>query len=297
MNLIESLILVGVVLTALLILLVYFLISNQNKQKFNVQEAFLSGDKLSDHALKTALEHSISNNGKGSAWPIPRMNDNFDYILAVYVALNEEIQKKHTIPDAAEWLLDNFYIIEEQVKGLRRDMRKQDVQALPVLNKGSMKGYSRIFALAIELVGHTNGQIDEKNLAEYLKAYQSHHILLDREIWALPAVIRLALIENIRHLSEDIDRTQRQWHRADEVFNQWLSDVDQDRFMKHFKDQLIQMDDVDASFVEHLFYRLRRSSHSYVNVLNIMDENLIQLGTSTQEITQKEHNAQSLKRF
>lgn len=294
MNLIESLILVGVVLTALLILLIYFLISNQNKQKFNVQEAFLSGDKLSDHALKTALEHSISNNGKGSAWPIPRMNDNFDYILAVYVTLNEEIQKKHTIPDAAEWLLDNFYIIEEQVKGLRRDMRKQDVQALPVLNKGSMKGYSRIFALAVELVGHTNGQIDEKNLAEYLKAYQSHHILLDREIWALPAVIRLALIENIRHLSEDIDRTQRQWHRADEVFNQWLSDVDQDRFMKHFKDQLIQMDDVDASFVEHLFYRLRRSSHSYVNVLNIMDENLIQLGTSTQEITQKEHNAQSL---
>lgn len=292
MNLIESLILMGVVLTAFISLLIYLLIINQNKQKFNVQEAFLSGDKLGDHALKTALEHSVSN--KASAWPIPRMNDNFDFILSVYVTLNEEIQKKHTIPEAAEWLLDNFYIIEEQVKGLRRDMRKQDIQALPVLNKGSLKGNSRIFALAIELVGHTNGQIDEKNLAEYLKAYQRHHILLDREIWALPAVIRLALIENIRHLSEDIERTQHQWQRADEVFNQWLSDVDQVRFMKHFKDQLIQMDDVDSSFVEHLFYRLRRSSHSYVSVLNIMDENLIQLGTSTQEITQKEHNAQSL---
>ena len=294
MNLFESLILLGVVLSMGLLGLVLFLITRTNNQKFNMQEALLSGDKLGDHAAKTALEHTVSNTGKPGMWPIPRMNDNFEFILSVYADLNEEIQQKHSIPESAEWLLDNFYIIEEQVKGLRRDLKKKDIGLLPVLNRGPLKGYSRIFALAIELVGHTNGKVDEKNLAEYLKAYQSHHILLDREIWALPSVIRLALIENIRHLSEDIKRTQVQWHRADDVFDQWMLGEDQDRFMKSFRESLIKMDDVDPAFVEHLFYRLRRSSHGYVEVLNIMDENLVQLGTSTQAITQKEHNTQSL---
>lgn len=292
---IKSLIFLGVLLSALVFALITLSMLNRNNhRKFNMHEAFLSGDKLEDHAVKTALDHNVSNQGKSRSWPIPRMNDNFEYILSVYVDLNEEIQKKHAIPESAEWLLDNFYIIEEQVKGLRRDLKKKDVRSLPVLNKGSFKGYSRIFALAIELVGHTNGQIDEKNLADYLKAYQTHHILLDREIWALPGVIRLALIENIRHLSEDIKQTQAQWLRADEVFDQWLEGEDQDRFMKSLRERLIKMDDVDSSFVEHLFYRLRRSSHSYVEVLKIMDENLIQLGTTTQDITQKEHNAQSM---
>ena len=297
MDLLTGLILIGIVLIMLVVVLSVLLITkNINSRKLNMHDALLSGEKLEDHAIKTALEHSVSSPKKLSYWPIPRMNDNFAFILSVYISLNEEIQKKHAIPESAEWLLDNFYIIEEQVKNLRRDLTKKDMRSLPVLNSGALKGYSRIFAVAIELVGHTNGQVDEKNLADYLKAYQSHHILQDKEIWALPGVIRLALIENVRHLCEDIKQTTQQWHQADGVFNQWLDEEgeDRDRFMKSLRENLLKTEEVDSSFIEHLFYRLRRSTHSYVDVLKIMDEILIQLGTTTLSVTQKEHNAQSM---
>jgi cyclic beta-1,2-glucan synthetase len=296
-DLITVLLLLGILLIVLAGLLLTLVIQRSiSNRKINMHDALLSGDKLEDHAIKTAQEHSVSSPKKLSTWPIPRMNDNFAYIFSVYLTLNDELQKKHAIPESAEWLLDNFYIIEEQVKGLRRDMKKKDIRTLPVLNTGALKGYSRIFAVAIELVGHTNGQVDEKNLAEYLKAYQSHHILQDKEIWALPSVVRLALIENVRVLCEDIKRTSVQWHRADLVFDQWLNDAgeDRDRFIKSFRESLLKMEEVDSSFVEHLFYRLRRSTHSYVDVLKIMDEILIQLGTTTLAVTQKEHNTQSM---
>ncbi|TXT18029.1 MAG: cellobiose phosphorylase [Erysipelotrichaceae bacterium] len=259
MDLLTGLILIGVVLVMLVVVLSALLITkNINSRKLNMHDALLSGEKLEDHAKKTALEHSVSSPKK--------------------------------------LLLDNFYIIEEQVKNLRRDLTKKDMRSLPVLNSGPLKGYSRIFAVAIELVGHTNGQVDEKNLADYLKAYQSHHILQDKEIWALPGVIRLALIENVRHLCEDIKQTTQQWHQADGVFNQWLDEEgeDRDRFMKSLRESLLKTEEVDSSFIEHLFYRLRRSTHSYVDVLKIMDEILIQLGTTTLSVTQKEHNAQSM---
>ncbi len=119
-------------------------------------------------------------------------------------------------------------------------MAKKSYSRLPVLRSGPLKGYARIFAVAVELVAHTDGQMDETVLSDYLKAYQSHSALFDRELWAIPMVMRLALIENIRHLCENIKHTQSQWHKADEIFDDWMTneDADTNRVMKSFKDGL-----------------------------------------------------------
>jgi len=287
----------GAVLIACIILFLWvILIKSKNNYKLNIRDASLSSEELEDHARKTAIEHSVFSRQNFLNWPVPRMNDNYDFILSVYKGLNEDIQKKCTIPSAAEWLLDNFYIIEEQVKGLRRDLAKKNYLRLPVLRSGLLKGYARIFAIAVELVVHTDGQMDDLILSDYLKAYQSHSVLFDREIWAIPMVIRLALIESIRHLCENIKNTQLQWHKADEIFDDWLADEDSDanRVMKLFKSSLKTTDKANPSFIEHLFYRLRRSGRSYAKVLRIMDKSLAKLGTTTEHITQKEHNSQSV---
>ncbi len=287
----------GVALIACIVAVLWIiLIRSQNRRKLNVGDAALSGEDLGEHAKKTAIEHSISKKTNFLNWPVPRMNESYNYILSVYRDLNEDIQKKYTVPPAAEWLLDNFYIIEEQVKGLRRDLTKADYFRLPVLKTGPMKGYARIFAIAVELVAHTDGQIDETILSDYLKAYQSHSILLDREIFAVPLVLRLALIENIRHLCENIKNTQTQWHKADEIFDSLQSNegIDTSRVVKLFKDSLKTMDEANPPFIEHLFYRLRSSGRSYTEVLRTMDESLIKFVATTEQITQKEHNFQSV---
>jgi len=287
----------GLVLIACIVLILWiFLIKSRNGRKLNMREVLLSSEELESHAKRIAIEHSVSDKQNFLNWPVPRMNENYEFIRSVYKELNEDIQKKYTIPPAAEWLLDNFYVIEEQVKGLRHNLVRRSYLRLPILKFGLLKGYARIYAITVELVAHTDGQIDELILSDYLKAYQSHSVLFDREIWAIPMVIRITLIEKIRDLCENIKKTQLQWHKADEIFDAWMNieGGDENQFRKLFRDSLNTMDEADPSFIEHLFYRLRRSGRSYLEVLLFMDEKLVKLGATTEQITQKEHRNQSV---
>jgi hypothetical protein len=290
--LIEGTVLIG----CTLVLLWIFLMKAGKSPRLNMRDASLSSEELEGHAKRIAIEHAVSIKKRSLKSPIVRMNENYKFILNVYQDLNDDLQKKAAVPPASEWLLDNFYIIEKQVKGMRRDLKKSDYNRLPILKSGPLKGQIRIFAVAVELVAHTDGQIDEKILTDYLKAYQSHAVLFDREIVALPMMMTLALIENIRVLCEEIKNTQNQWHKADKIFAKWLENEDDDtkKTIKLFEDSLQSLDEANPSFVEHLFYRLRRSGRSYVEVLRTMDENLNKLGATTEEITQKEHGAQSV---
>ncbi|NTV89015.1 MAG: hypothetical protein HGA22_01415, partial [Clostridiales bacterium] len=164
----------------------FVIFKSRNTRRLNMRDASLTSEELEDHARKIAIEHTVSKRQNFMDWPVPRLNENYEYIMSVYRELNEDIQKKYSVPPSAEWLLDNFYIIEEQVKGLRRDLDKKSYSWLPVLRTGKMKGFAMIFAVAVVLVAHTDGQIDEAILSDYLKAYQSHSVLFDREIWAMP---------------------------------------------------------------------------------------------------------------
>lgn len=297
MSMYLKLLLEGLALIICIIIILWIALRKfRNERKINMKDALLSAEELEGHAKKTAIEHRLTRKQTPLQWPVPRMNENYEFILSVYKSLNEDVRKKYTVPPAAEWLLDNFYIIEEQVKGLRRDLLKKSYFKLPVLKSGLLKGYARIFAVAIELVTHTDGQIDERTLSDYLQAYQSHNVLFDREIWAIPLVLRLALIENIRHLCEQIKNTQIEWHKADNFFDEWVlkEGLNTNKLTKLFKESYNTIDEENMSFIEHLFYRLRRSGISYTEILRVVDDNLSQLGTSTDQVTQKEHTARSV---
>ncbi|HYE68716.1 MAG TPA: hypothetical protein VEA58_08890, partial [Anaerovoracaceae bacterium] len=287
----------GIGIALLIAVLLFFVLYRMNSNR-NVQfrGTSLTEEILEDHARTIAREHAVSTKRNVTNWPLVRMNDNYSTILSVCKSLNEDVNQKRTVPPAAEWLLDNFYIVEEQVKSIRRDLTKKEYYNLPVLSKGPYKGYTRILAIAMELVSHTDGQIEINTLLKYLEAYQSHTVLLEREISIIPIMVKLALIENIRLISEKILETKVQWNLADEIFEKWLAedDVDIEKIIKLFKSNITTMDEVEPSFIEHLFYRLRRSGRSYSNVLRYIDENLDKYNTTTESIAQKEHNVQAV---
>ncbi|MCE5343535.1 MAG: glycosyl transferase [Eubacteriales bacterium] len=272
------------------------LVRSQKKQTVNVRDAFLSSEELEAHAKAIAIHHAVTNRKNYITWPIPRMNDNYNLILATYMKLNLDVQKKRVVPPAAEWLLDNFYMVEEQVKVLRRDFSRKSYLRLPILRTGTMKGYARIYAIATELISHSDGQVDDATLVSYLNAYQTHSILLDREIGAVPMVLMLAIIEYLRHLCESVEETLLQWDKANQIVDRWMENQgeDTDGVARLIAKSLYTLDEVDPTFIEHLFYRLRRSGRSYVNMLRVVDEQLEILRTVTTSITQKEPNAQSM---
>jgi len=287
----------GIGIALLIAVLLFFVLFRMH---INRNVAFrgtsLSEEILEDHARTIAREHSVSSKRNVTNWPLVRMNDNYNSILSVCKSLNEDVIQKRMVPPAAEWLLDNFYIVEEQVKSIRRDLTKKEYYTLPVLSKGPFKGYTRILAIAMELVSHTDGQIEINTLLKYLEAYQSHTVLLEREISIIPIMIKLALIENIRMISEKIHETKVQWNLADEIFEKWMAEdeVDIEKIIKLFKNNITIMDEIEPSFIEHLFYRLRRSGRSYANVLRYIDENLDKYNTTAESIAQKEHNDQAV---
>ena len=268
----------------------------QKNRNINIREASLTVEELEEHARNIALEHSVSSKKNILNWPLTRMNDSYSFIRQVYEELNMDIMNKRVLPATAEWILDNYYVIEEQVKGLRRDLSKKSYYDLPVLKKGPYKGFTRIFAIAMEFVAHTDGQIEETTLLKYIEAYQSHSILFEREVCIIPAMLRLALIENIRMISENIIETRKQWNFADEIVEEWLSETaaDSDKIARLFKNNSKVIDEANPSFIEHLFYRLRISGRRYSDVLRYIDENLDKSDTTAEIIAQKEHNAQAV---
>ncbi len=158
-----------------------------------------------------AAEHDID--------PIPgpecllsRLAENARVIKRSYEIVAEAVRTGQKMAPAAEWLLDNYYLIEEQISIAREHLPKGYSRELPRLKTGSFKGFPRIYDLALELVSHTDGGVDAENATHFVKAYQRANPLKMGELWAIPIMLRLTLLENLRRVAYRI--AWRRQHRA-----------------------------------------------------------------------------------
>jgi cellobiose phosphorylase len=102
---------------------------------------------------------------------------------------------------AGEWLLDNFHVVQEHAREVNESLPRGYYRELPELAGGALAGYPRVYELAIALISHSEGRIDLPNVAAFISAYQEEVRLSLGELWALPAMLRLGLIENVRRMA------------------------------------------------------------------------------------------------
>lgn len=283
----------------ILFIFIFWLIYLKSKdEKIKIRDASLTCDELEAHAREIAYDHAVSKKLNLFNWPVPRLNENYRYILSVYKSLNEDMQKAIGTTPAAEWLLDNFYIIEEQVKSVRKDLTKEYYSRLPMLSSGPLKGHARIYTVALELVSHTDGRIDERVLLNYINAYQSHNILASRELWALAIMIKLALIENIRYTCQTIEESQKQRRKVEDILASAKGEdgIDSNKLVQDVEAELKGEYQVNSAFIEHLAYRLRKMGRAYSHVLRQIDDILDINGTNIDYITHKEHSEQTVRK-
>ena len=112
---------------------------------------------------------------------------------------------------AAEWLLDNYYVVQEHLQEVRASLPGGYYRELPELANGPMTGYPRVYEMAISLISHTEARVDLENVDLYVESFQSVTPLSLGELWAMPAMLRLGLIESVRRM------TLRSMQRLDEV--------------------------------------------------------------------------------
>jgi cellobiose phosphorylase len=143
---------------------------------------------------------------------------------------------------AGEWLLDNYHVVQEHIGEVRESLPGGYYRELPELATGPLAGYPRVYQLAITLISHSEGRVDLENVTGFVAAFQQVTPLTIGELWAVPAMLRLGLIENVRRMAlrtvqrlDELDAADAAAARiaraADE--GQAALDAELDRFATH----------------------------------------------------------------
>ncbi len=173
------------------------------KDKPPLRSELFSKEQMEQHALHLASIHSISYEHSTEKL-LKRLADNETILFHVNELLQRSIQEKKPISPAGEWLLDNFYLIEEEIRTGKRYLPKGYSKGLPKLNNGPLEGFPRVYDIAIEIISHSDGHVDIYSLSNFIAAYQKINHLTLGELWAIPIMIRLALLENLSRMAARI---------------------------------------------------------------------------------------------
>ena len=282
------------ILLGFIIYLLILLSIHKVERYGQMRDMILSAEELQKHAMEIARNHPVGKASKSLHWLVRRLNENYAFIINVYKALNIDVKRSFPTAPAAEWLLDNFYIIEEQVKLIRRNLSKGGYSRLPILTEGYLKGHPRVYAIALEMVAHTNGSIDEKTITTFIQAYQSQTLLSMGELWALPLMLRISLVESIRNECEKVRNSRIEWHRAEEFMSRIISlggDEQQiDAILGRYFDE---RNELTPSFAEHLIQGLRKQGKGHSAVTALLDKRLENGYYSIKKLTEAEHLMQA----
>jgi cyclic beta-1,2-glucan synthetase len=160
----------------------------------------LSAEQMELHARSLARAHTLRA-VSGPDQLLPRLRDNEAVLREAAAVLTAMGRDNVRITPAGEWLLDNYYLIEEQIRTARRHLPRNYSRELPSLATGSSAGMPRVYDLAMQAIAHGDGRIDAETMSRFVSAYQTVVPLKLGELWAIPIMLRLALIENLRRLS------------------------------------------------------------------------------------------------
>ena len=183
----------------------------------NIKGALLDEYQLENYLEKIASDHILQDKSEKVTYPIPRLEDNFEVITQTYELLNSHLKMGINIHPAGEWLLDNYYIIEETVKTIEKELTLAKYKNFVALASGPYQGFARIYVLASEIVAYTEAKINRHNLQNLLAAYQRKKTLNMEEIWNIGTFLQIAIIETIRNVCEKIYSVQMQKYKVENI--------------------------------------------------------------------------------
>jgi cyclic beta-1,2-glucan synthetase len=292
---------------SLILLLLYVVIDIEKEKQKNVMEYmyFKDEDKeeLKKHAEKIS---SISSEVKIKSCRrklIKNLNMFYNKIIENYNFLNVELKNNREVIPCARWLLDNMYLIEREYSDIRYNMPRKYYRSLPVIHKGHMKGYPRIYFIAVEMISGTYGKINEENIELFIKSYQKNTVLTTGELWAFPIMIRIALIQNISGIVENIVYEQKEKNRAEIYADKIIDLYDTEGSVDEFKlrekiEELKKMKiNFTPSFTERFVKVLRDNFIENSNIYKWIDEELSKKSTTFDSTINLDHQRQSNYQF
>jgi cyclic beta-1,2-glucan synthetase len=257
-----------------------------------IRAELFSVERLEQYAENLAASQSVTKGLKGRPL-LPRVLENGRVLRKSYQALARAIEQDHAITPAAEWLVDNFHVVDEQLRQIRNDLPPGYYRILPKLASGDLRGYPRVFGIAWAFVAHMDSRFDGDVLRAFVRAYQRVQPLTIGELWALTITLRIVLIENLRRLSERLIQSRVARHEADALADSILGGdgspaMDPSDVLRSFEKAPLT-----TAFAVQLVQRLRDLDSKVAPVLAWLDHRLAEQGTTADEIVRAEHQQQS----
>ncbi len=250
-------------------------------------------ERLEQHAQTLAAAQAVTDTpGRGQAVG-PRIADNGRVLLDAYRVLARAIKDERAITPAAEWLVDNFPIVDEQLREIRDDLPPDYYRELPKLADGHLAGYPRVLGLAWAYIAHTDSRFDPESLRRMVRSYQEVEPLTIGELWAIAISIRILLVENLRRLAEQIVRSRAAREKADKLADGLLGlGKDSPEVAGASLRRLARTGLPTAARVQ-LFQRLREQDPAVTPALRGLEELLAAPGTTVEEMVRLEHQRQA----
>src|ERR1700704_4440057 len=170
--------------------------------KESIREELFSIERLEQHAESLAAAQPVTAMPTTGRSLAVRLKDNESVLLEAYRAIANAVGAGRAITPAAEWLLDNYHLVERKIPEIRDDLPPGYYRQLPKLTTGPFAGYPRVFGVAWAFVAHTDSRFDPEMLVRYVRAYQEVQPLTIGELWAVAITLRIVLVENLRRLAD-----------------------------------------------------------------------------------------------
>src|SRR3990172_3960265 len=246
----------------------------------------------SEYARQLAAQHTSASLARGQDL-LSRLEDNERVLIGAYQTLADAIRRERILSPAAEWLVDNFHIVEEQLREIREDLPESYYRELPKLSEGELAGYPRIYAFALALIRHTDCRLDLEVLRRFINAYQKETPLSIGELWAVAITLRLALVENLRRLAERTIPARQTRDEANAIADDLLSDpgLQSHEIVSLLTRKIRKVP--DAAFVAQFTKRLHDQDPSLSVALDWLDRQLALTGQTTDQVVQVEHQRQA----
>lgn len=275
---------------------VILIFPNQDNEN-SIKGELYSIERLEEFAAYLALELKISNDPKIHQSLLPRMRDNGKKLLASYRALSEAIHKKEPLPPAAEWLTDNFHIVEAQLREIQEDLPPSFYKELPRISLGELTGYPRIYAISLALTAHTDSLLEPDTIRRFVLSFQRISPLSIGELWALSMTLRLVLVENLRRLSVRIISDHQKRNLANQIADELFSCVDEPSKFQNTTKKIINSCSGnilnEVAYFAQLTKRFRDQEIEIWPALDFLEKHLIKENFSTEQAVHLSHQQQA----
>ena len=268
--------------------------SAPDKDEPPLRAALFSTEQMAQHGVRLASTHELSPQRASDqllsrlAVNESRLNDTCSQLTAAVVA-------NHRITPAGEWLLDNFYLVEEHIRTARRHLPKGYSRELPSLAAGPSAGLPRVYDIALETIAHGDGRVDPGSLSRFVAAYQSVTPLRLGELWAIPIMLRLALIENLRRVAAHIFAGRSDRNLAVDWANK-LTEIahrDPKSLILVIADMARSNTPMSSAFVSELARRLQGQGAALALPLTWIEQRLAESGLSIEQLVRLGNQTQA----